>query len=66
MGWDGKKYVHGAVIHAEVIEDKIWIHYDGTEDGIANDLIEAGIPRERIVLGFRSEKIRPFTGFAVG
>lgn len=66
IGWDGDEYVHGAVIHVELIGDKIWIQYDGTEEGIATDLLEAGVPKEQIVLGFRPPEIRPYTGFAVG
>ncbi len=64
VGWDGKKYVHGAVIHIDLIQGKIWIQYDGTEDGVANDLVEAGVSHEAIVLGFRPPHIRPYTGFA--
>ncbi len=30
------------------------------------ELVEAGIPHESIVLGFRPPEIRPHTGFAVG
>ncbi|NEP33849.1 element excision factor XisI family protein, partial [Moorena sp. SIO3B2] len=37
----------------------------GTEDGIAGELLEAGIPKERIVLGFKSPGVRKHTGFAV-
>jgi hypothetical protein len=32
---------------------------------IANELVRAGIPRERIVLGFRPAEVRPFAKFAV-
>ncbi len=65
MGWDNKKYVHDCIIHIELINDKIWIQYDGTEDGIATDLVEAGVPKEDIVLGFRHPKLRQYTGFGV-
>jgi hypothetical protein len=65
VGWNGDEYVHGAVIHVDLIEDKIWIQYDGTEEGIATDLVENGVPKETIVLGFRSPEVRPYTGFAV-
>lgn len=37
----------------------------GTEDGIANELVEAGIPKEEIVLGFHEPGVRKYTGFAV-
>ncbi len=36
-----------------------------TEQGIANELVAGGIPKEQIVLGFRSPNIRQHTGFAV-
>ncbi|MCP4662360.1 MAG: XisI protein [bacterium] len=46
--------------------EKVWIQYDGTDPGVARELVEAGIPREAIVLGFRPPHVRPHTGFAVG
>ncbi|BAY29391.1 fdxN element excision controlling factor protein [Nostoc carneum NIES-2107] len=36
-----------------------------TEEGVASDLLAAGVPKEDIVLGFRHPKIRQHTGFAV-
>ncbi|MEM7595533.1 MAG: XisI protein [Cyanobacteria bacterium P01_A01_bin.83] len=64
-GWQNKKRVHGCIIHLEIIDDKIWIHRDGTEYGIANDLVDAGIPKDHIVLGFHPTDIRQYTDFAV-
>ncbi len=66
VGWEGDEYVHGAVIHIDLIGDKVWIQYDGTEAGVAADLIEAGIPKKAIVLGLRPPEIRQYTGLAVG
>ncbi len=65
VGWEEFRQVHGCIIHLEIIEGKIWIHRDGTEDGIASELLQAGIPKERIVLGFKSPRVRKHTGFAV-
>ena len=65
IGWYGNKYIHNATIHIEIIDHKLWIHNDDTEDGIADDLVEAGIPAKDIVLGFRHPKVRPHTQFAV-
>ena len=65
VGWDGARRVHGSVIHIDVKDDKIWIQHDGTAPGVALDLVEAGVPREAIVLGFRPPHVRPHTGFAV-
>lgn len=65
-GWENKKHVHGTIVHIEIINDKIWIQYDGTEDGVATELTEAGVPHDEIVLGFRHPSIREFTDYAIG
>jgi hypothetical protein len=41
------------------------LNYNDTEEGVATDLLEAGVLKEDIVLGFRHPKIRQHTGFAV-
>lgn len=63
--YSSTKRVHGCLIHVDIIEDKIWIQRDGTEKGIATDLLEAGIPKEKIVLAFYAPELRGETGFAV-
>jgi XisI protein len=60
VGWSKDGRIHGCLIHG-----KVWVQRDGTEDGIANELVEAGIPKEDIVLGFHEPDVRPYTGFAV-
>lgn len=65
IGWDGERRIHGCFLHVDVIDDKIWIQHDGTSPGIANDLLEAGIPRSAIILGFHPEYVRQHTGFAI-
>lgn len=42
----------------------MWIQHDGIEHGIANDLLEAGIPPEHIVLAFHHPNERKYTEFA--
>ena len=65
-GWENTgRRIHGCLIDLEIINGKIWVQRDVTEYGIACELIEAGIPKERIVLGFKEPKVRPYTGFAV-
>jgi len=44
---------------------KIWIQHDGTERGVANDLVEWGVPKEAIVLAFHAPYRWQYTGFAV-
>lgn len=65
IGWDGWKRVHGAMLHVDIRDDKVWIQHDGTEDGIANELVQAGIPPERIVLAWHHPDKRKHTAFAV-
>jgi hypothetical protein len=65
VGRDGIRRVHGCLIHIDLVQDKIYIQRDGTEHGIANDFIRAGIPADRIVLAFRSPAMRHDTDFAL-
>ncbi|MBO3461337.1 XisI protein [Aetokthonos hydrillicola Thurmond2011] len=65
LGWQGEERVHGCIIHIEIINGKIWIQRDGTEYGIANELVAAGIPKDKIVLAFHPEDVRQYTEFAV-
>ena len=64
VGWRGKHRIHGIIVHADVRDGKVWIQHDGTEDGIADELLDAGIPKEHIVLAFHPPYKRPYTGFA--
>jgi hypothetical protein len=66
IGWNQDKYLHATPIHINLIEGKIWIQYDDTEEGVATDLLAAGVPNEDIVLGFRHPKVRQYTEFGTG
>ena len=65
VGWDRKTRVHGCLIHLDIIDGKIWVQRDETEDGVTLELVDAGIPKDRIVLGFHPPAIRPHTGYAL-
>jgi hypothetical protein len=52
-GWSGDYRIHGSVLHIDIRDGKVWIEHDGTEDGVADELVEKGIPPEHIVLGFK-------------
>jgi hypothetical protein len=43
----------------------VWIEKDNTEDGIAPELVQAGVPKSHIVLAFRSPEMRKLTEYAV-
>jgi hypothetical protein len=64
-GWEKGKRVHGSLIHIDIINGKFWIQRDGTEYGVGNELLDAGIPKSQIVLAFRSINMRKDSDFAV-
>jgi hypothetical protein len=66
VGWDGVRRVHGSVIHLDIRDGKVWIQYDGTNRPVAQALVEEGIPREGIVLGFHPPYVRKYTAYAQG
>ena len=63
-GWDHTGRVHSVVFHVRICNDKVWVEWDGTESGIASELLEAGIPKSDIVLGFYRPERRTLTEFA--
>jgi hypothetical protein len=64
-GWQDDNRLYGCMIHVDIKNGKFWVQYDGTEEGIANELVELGVPKEDIVLAFHAPYKRPFTDFAV-
>lgn len=65
LGWDKSGRVHAVAFHIRIKAGKVWLEWDGTETGLTEELIEAGIPQEDIVLGFYRPERRALTGFAV-
>jgi hypothetical protein len=65
LGWDRKTRVHGCLIHVDIIDDKVWVQRDETEDGVTPELVAAGIPASDIVLAFHPADVRPYTGYAI-
>ena len=63
-GWQGSSQrLYGTVSHIRILEAKIYIEYEGFEDAIADELVQLGVPRSDIVLGYRSPASRQFTQF---
>jgi hypothetical protein len=65
IGWQGEHRIRGCVLQVDIKDGKIWIQYDGTETGLACALVQAGVPKEDIVLAFHAPHKRPYTGYAV-
>jgi len=64
LGWSGDERVNHVTAYIRLRDGKFWIEEDWTEDGIATDLLEAGVPKEDIVLAFHAPEDRPYTEFA--
>ena len=64
-GWIENKRIHALIFDAEIRNHKIWLHHDGLDHEITDDLIAASIPKEQIVLAFHPPHIRPHTGYAI-
>ncbi|AKG22142.1 XisI protein [Calothrix sp. 336/3] len=63
VGWRENKRDFGCILHLDIKDGKIWIQHDGTEVGIANQLVEMGVPKQDIILAFHEPYIRQFTEF---
>jgi hypothetical protein len=64
-GWQNGYRIYGTLLHIDIINHMLWIQHDGTEEGIAGELVAAGIPKDHIVLSFKSLEERKHTEFAI-
>lgn len=60
VGWNKNRRIHGIVLHVDIKDGKIWIQHDGTEGGIANELLALGVPKQDIVLAFHAPARRKY------
>ncbi len=65
LGWQNGKRITGMTVYVRLRNGKFWIEEDWTEEGIANELVRVGVPKEDIVLAFHEPKMRQYTEFAV-
>lgn len=65
VGWNKNQRIRGCVLQIDIKDNRIWIQHDGTETGIANELVEKGVPRQDIVLAFLAPHKRQYSDFAV-
>jgi hypothetical protein len=59
-----RRRIHGTLVHIDIHDGKVWIEHDGTNLEIVQDLLDAGVPKEHIVLGFHPPAHRKYTEFA--
>jgi hypothetical protein len=65
VGWQEGNRIYGCLIHVDIKDEKIWIQYDGTEYAVANELLDAGVPKQAIVIAYHPPHARHYTEFAV-
>jgi hypothetical protein len=66
-GWIAESdFKMGIILHFQLKSDgKIWILANYTEDDVAQALVDEGVLKSDIVLGFQPSYIRPYSGYAV-
>lgn len=65
VGWTPKGRTFVPTLYARLRNGKIWIENDWTEDGLATELLDRGVPEDDIVLAFHPPEMRQYTEFAV-
>jgi hypothetical protein len=64
LGWSERKRIRNFSVYVRLKDRKFWIEHDLSEDGIATELLAAGVPNEDIVLAFHAPEMRQYTDFA--
>ena len=64
IGWHNNRFIYTVAFHFDIIDGKIWIQQNNTDVLIADELVEKGVAKSDIVLGFIPEKLRSYEGFA--
>ena len=65
VGWDDYRRIHGTILHVDIRQGQVWIQHNGLEGNIADELVELGIPREQVILGFQPPHLRLQSQFGV-
>ena len=63
LGWKGTRRVHHTLIHIDIKDGKVWLQQNATNQEVAEELIEMGIPRDQVVLGFVLPQSRKLTKY---
>ncbi len=65
VGWDGYRRVYGCVLHLDIKAGKIWIEQNMTEIRIGEELVQRGVNKQDIILGFQAPEMRQYTDYGV-
>jgi XisI protein len=65
LGWEQGRRVYFCILHLDIKNGKIWLQENNTDYDIIGGLIELGVPKSDIVIGFHPEDVRSMTDYAV-
>lgn len=65
VSWENDHRIYGCILHFDIKQGKIWLQYNGTEIDFAEELVNQGVLKQDIVIGFYSTFMRKFTEYAV-
>jgi XisI protein len=64
IGWEADERIFDTLIHIRLRNTTVWVELNTLPIRIGEQLVAAGIPRDRIVLGFQPPALRHLTRFA--
>ena len=65
VGWENDRRIFYVIFQADIINNKIWLQEDNTEDGLAALLEAKNISKKELVLAYFPEYHRKYTDYAV-
>ena len=65
FGWSNNRRVYDCDLHLDIINGKIWVQQNMTEMQFGQALMDKGVAKEDIVLGFQAPYAREYSGFAI-
>lgn len=65
VGWKDEERTYLTVFHFRIKNDKIYVEQDNTDACPVQQMLDAGVPKEDIVLAFYSPSHRQLTDFAL-
>ncbi|MFN6273317.1 MAG: XisI protein [Microcystis sp.] len=65
VGWYDSKRTHFVILHLRIVEQKIYVEWDGLESGVTRILLDKGVPKDDIILGFIRPEKRDLIDFSL-
>ncbi|MDA0243505.1 MAG: element excision factor XisI family protein [Chloroflexi bacterium] len=61
LGWQHPQRIYNVIFHVRLHNGRIHVEQDWTREGIAHQLLEAGVPQDLLVLGYQDPDIQSLT-----